>query len=151
MTSPSKSHTADPDPVSTGQQQATDTRFKPGVSGNLSGRPRGSRNRIAGRFLDDVTEVWEAHGKEALITAIKREPMQFSKMVAGILPTQIVATTLTVSAEVDLANVEQARNFLRAYRMVRDAPLRSGTGRRSDLSGLEARWRLRATSLQDAS
>jgi hypothetical protein len=38
-------------PVNTGDQQAA-TRFKPGQSGNLSGRPKGSRNRLAGEFVE---------------------------------------------------------------------------------------------------
>jgi hypothetical protein len=75
-----KNHIEVEPPEDTEAKQRPPQLFKPGQSGNPAGRPRGSRNRIAGRFLDDVTEVWEEHGKEALITAIKREPMQFSKM-----------------------------------------------------------------------
>lgn len=38
------------------------TRFQPGQSGNPGGKAAGARNRISGRFLNDLADDYEQHG-----------------------------------------------------------------------------------------
>jgi Family of unknown function (DUF5681) len=68
--------------------------FLQGVSGNKAGRPKGSRNKLGERFLDDLLEAWEDRGRDALVACATKEPAQFCKIVANILPKEVLLTAL---------------------------------------------------------
>jgi hypothetical protein len=105
-------------PANTGAKQ--DTRFKSGASGNPNGRPRGSRSKLSEDFLQDLHEAWQEHGKQALKTCATREPTQFAKIVANILPRQTIEAVFSINADVDVSNLEDAKAFLAAYRFIRE-------------------------------
>lgn len=63
-----------------------DTRFKPGVSGNPAGRPKGSRNKVTGDYLAALCGDFSEHGVQAIETAREKDPMGYIKMVASLLP-----------------------------------------------------------------
>ncbi len=96
-------------------------RFLTGNNGG--GRPKGSRNRLGEEFLDDLIDEWRANGKKALALCAAREPTQFIKVVANILPKEVLSLALNVNADIAPTTVAEARQFLAAYRLCRDAPL----------------------------
>ena len=58
--------------------------WKPGQSGNLDGRPRGSRHKINEYFLRDLQALWEEHGYDILKEAAAKKPEVIVKaMVAA--------------------------------------------------------------------
>ena len=67
-------------------------KFAPGHSGNPVGRPIGNRNRLGEGFLGDLRRVWEKKGEACLDEAIAKEPMQFAKMIAGLLPKELLVS-----------------------------------------------------------
>src|SRR5258707_1495250 len=75
------------EPESTGQSQS-DSRFKPGQSGNPTGRPKGSRNRLSERFIADFCEVWEEHGIAALRTLVTSDPASLVRAAVSLIPKQ---------------------------------------------------------------
>jgi hypothetical protein len=92
--------------------------FKPGISGNPKGRPVGSRSKLGESFLDRVHVKWEQRGDAALDEAISKEPMQFCKMVAGLLPREfLVKATMQVTATTEVN--EDFAQFLSDWRMAR--------------------------------
>jgi hypothetical protein len=63
--------------------------WKPGQSGNPAGRPKGARNKLAESFLADVLSEWETHGATAISDMREKNPADFCKMVASLLPKDV--------------------------------------------------------------
>lgn len=78
-------------------------KWQKGVSANPAGRPKGSRNKLAEDFLSDVLAEWENHGAVALSDMREKNPGDFVKMVAGLLPKEM---TLNLNSESDLSDDE---------------------------------------------
>jgi hypothetical protein len=60
-------------------------KFQPGQGG----RPRGARNRLARKFLDDLLEDWEEHGAAAIRIMRIEHPEKYVAIVAATLPREL--------------------------------------------------------------
>jgi hypothetical protein len=79
------------------------------------GRPRGARSRLGSAFLEDLSSVWETHGKQALIDCAENEPSQFVRVLAGLMPRDVnINATLGVTTF--------ATNFRHALEMLGNEP-----------------------------
>lgn len=67
-------------------------KFQPGQSGNPSGRPAGSRNKLSRDFVDALYADFQEHGKEAIATTRTEKPDQYLKVIASLLPRDINLT-----------------------------------------------------------
>lgn len=67
----------------------SDLQFKPGQTGNPSGRPKGSRNKLGEAFVADMLANWEEHGPETIEQVRTEKPDQYLKVVASILPKEL--------------------------------------------------------------
>jgi hypothetical protein len=105
--------------------------FKPGQSGNPAGRPKGARNKLAESFLDDVLKEWETHGAVAVSDMREKNPGDFVKMVAGLLPKEM---TLNVNNEIEMTDDELRERIRNLAGQL--APFLEGTGATD--SGVEA-------------
>ena len=92
-------------------------RFLNGNSGG--GRPLGSRHKLNEQFLADLSEVWEADGKDAIKRAIAEHPEQIVKVVASLLPKDI--NLKTAEGDAFLETLEHFNEISRAARAARDA------------------------------
>jgi Family of unknown function (DUF5681) len=81
-------------PDNTGAKQGSQL-WKPGQSGNPAGRPRGSRNALSAAFLTDVHVAWQAHGKQAILDVLKDDPAVFLKVVASLVPKELLLAERT--------------------------------------------------------
>src|SRR5919197_6351786 len=77
-----------------------DVRFQP--SGPASpGRPKGARNKLGRRFLEDCLADWEEHGAGAIKIMRIEDPVKYCLMMASILPKEIDVTSTTVAELTD--------------------------------------------------
>jgi len=70
-----------------------ETSFKPGESGNLAGRPKGTRNKFSEVFLKDFLSSWEEGGIDALKKVRDEDPAAFLRVAASLLPKDINVNT----------------------------------------------------------
>lgn len=99
--------------------------FKPGNTIGKAGRPRGSRNKLASQFLDDLIEIWNEPIKEgselrrgpAALRIMSRErPNEFVKVYGACLPKELHFENVTTDWDDDelRRTLEYLREQLRA-------------------------------------
>ena len=63
-----------------------------GQSGNLNGRPVGSRTVFSQGFLKDLAEVWASHGKQTMISTAQTSPAVFFATCARLIGPEVKLT-----------------------------------------------------------
>jgi len=93
---------------------------KPFERGHRIGRPRGSRNRLASQFLDDLIEIWNEpiskdnplrRGPAALRIMSRDRPHEFAKIYASVLPKEFLVQS--VASELDDDELDRMIEALR--------------------------------------
>lgn len=86
--------------------------FQFGNKMNPGGRPKNSRNRLQGAFLNALANDFDKHGKDTIARARRDDPMGYIKAIVQLMPRQFEQTTPLE----DLSDDEliQGINFLRS-------------------------------------
>jgi len=66
--------------------------WRPGQSGNLNGRPVGSRSTFSAGFTRDLAEVWAEKGKASMLYTAEKQPAVFFATCARLLPNDVRVT-----------------------------------------------------------
>lgn len=97
----------------TDAKQKPEHLFKPGQSGNPSGRPKGSRSKFSEAFLTDFCSDWETHGAAAIVTMREERPHEYVKVAASLLPKELkIETTSDLTDEQLDARIRQLASVL---------------------------------------
>jgi len=87
--------------------------FKPGQSGNPGGRPKGTRNKIQTDFLKELSEDFEAHGRDAIEKMRQDDPSGYVRTVAALLPKEV-----EVKSSLDELSDDQLSAIITACRAI---------------------------------
>src|SRR5436309_1867529 len=66
--------------------------WQPGQSGNLNGRPVGSRSAFSAGFTRDLAEVWAEKGKASMLYTAEKQPAVFFATCARLIGPEVKLT-----------------------------------------------------------
>jgi hypothetical protein len=66
-----------------------DGKFAPGYSGNPGGSPEATRRAFNKRFLLDLAEDWQQHGREVFKRVRRESPASYLKVCALLVPREM--------------------------------------------------------------
>jgi hypothetical protein len=64
-------------------------RWKPGQSGNPSGRPAGARSKFSEAFMRDLAKTWAERGGDIVEMVATTEPARFLAVAASLIPKDV--------------------------------------------------------------
>jgi hypothetical protein len=72
--------------------------FEPGNPiGKTGGRPKGARNKLARKFLEDCYADWQEHGVAAIKVMRMEDPAGYCKMMASLVPRELELTSTVLT------------------------------------------------------
>ena len=77
--------------------------FKPGQSGNPGGKPTGARNFLQARFLKEMAEDFDAHGRQAIEQMRTERPADYIRAIASLMPKELEVKTTAMDELTDEA------------------------------------------------
>src|SRR5262245_10459525 len=96
-------------------------RFAPGHSGNPGGSPEATRRAFNKRFLLDLAEDWQQHGREVFKRVRRESPASYLKVCAMLVPREMKSEhSGGVKAMTD-EQIERSIEFIKAMIAERDA------------------------------
>ena len=72
--------------------------WKKGDIPNPAGRPKGSRHKLSGAFIEALHDSFEQHGAAAIETVYSESPSEYLRIIASIVPKQFGVEEGTQSA-----------------------------------------------------
>jgi hypothetical protein len=100
----------------TKQQQRPAHLWRPGQSGNLAGRPRGSRNKLSEDFVAALYDDFQNHGSAAIAACRAEKPDVYVRVIASLLPKDVNLTTRNLD---DLSDDQLMRKLAMLTEMVK--------------------------------
>jgi hypothetical protein len=89
-------------------KKVTMPKFQPGNPGS-PGRPRGAKNKLQSDFLAALAADFAEHGEGVIRIARIEEPVQYLKIVAGLMPKELLmGTAVSDLADDELDNLIEA-------------------------------------------
>jgi Family of unknown function (DUF5681) len=120
--------------ASTVEKQSNLKPWKKGQSGNLKGRPKGSRNKIIQTVHDIYTASLERHGEETLELVRQKDPSTYMRLAMQFIPSK-VESLFDVSVRHEFSEeYAAAASFADAWRTIEKARQRIGASPMIDIS-----------------
>ena len=76
-------------PLPRRSERNTKGQYLPGVSGNPGGSPEATRRAFNKRFLLDLAEDWQQHGREVFKRVRRESPASYLKVCAMLVPREM--------------------------------------------------------------
>ena len=90
-------------------------KFAPGYSGNPGGSPEATRRAFNKRFLLDLAEDWQQHGREVFKRVRRESPAAYLKVCAMLVPKEVkLGHSTSAIKELTEEELEQAIQAIRA-------------------------------------
>src|SRR5262252_6579204 len=95
--------------------------YLPGVSGNPGGSPEATRRAFNKRFLLDLAEDWQQHGREVFKRVRRESPASYLKVCAMLVPREMKLEHSGGVKAMSDEQIERATEFIKEMIAKRDA------------------------------